>query len=148
MITGNLSHFKRYLSIHPSFILAEDFLSRARASTPEQGRYDIEGDNIYAMVSTATGKNREDAKPEAHRIYIDIHCVLNGREEIGIIGTDNCKRILSPYDSEKDFILFDEQPEFFLLLQRGDFAIVFPEDAHAPMISGDNVTKCVIKIRL
>jgi YhcH/YjgK/YiaL family protein len=52
----------------------------------------------------------------------------------------------SKYDEEKDFGLFSDPPENWVTVTPGKFAIFFPEDAHAPLISDGIIRKAVIKI--
>ena len=85
----------------------------------------------------------------AHQAYLDIHVLLEGRERIGWRSTDSCEHPRAAFDVENDFVLYDDAPTSYVDLQPGDFAIVYPEDAHAPLIGqGEKIRKLIIKARV
>ena len=92
----------------------------------------------------------QDEQPlEAHDRHIDIQLLLSGRERIGWRSRSICHDISIPYDTEKDILFFRERPTSFVDLLPGDFVILYPEDAHAPMIGdGSEIRKIIIKIKL
>jgi YhcH/YjgK/YiaL family protein len=114
----------------------------------EDGRYEVEGDDIFYMVQRYTTKNRSDARFEAHRNYIDIQAILEGAETIGWAPTAELK-VAEPY---KPDVMFLETPGGFseIYLPAGTFAIFYPSDAHMPCYHADKpsqVTKVVVKVR-
>ena len=81
--------------------------------------------------------------------HIDIQVLLKGRERIGWLPRAQCQEPQAPYDKEKDVIFFEDTPASYVDLVPGDFVILYPEDAHAPLIGGGGaVSKLVVKIRL
>ena len=58
----------------------------------------------------------------------------------------DCCEELSPYDKEKDVALFNDEPLLWCDVPAGSFAISFPEDAHAPMVSDGEVHKVIVKV--
>ena len=53
------------------------------------------------------------------------------------------------YDEKRDIEFFDCEPETWLTLQPGEFALFFPNDAHAPLVGGEkSIRKAVFKIRV
>jgi len=87
---------------------------------------------------------------EAHKKYIDIHVVLEGREyvEVSHIG---CLTNESAYDEARDFWLGDisGDAKFQGCLEPGYFLVCFPEDTHlvgAHKERQTNVKKIVYKI--
>jgi len=148
MILATRENAGRYESIHPRFTQAFDFLMDYMLAGLKPERYEVDGIELYAIVSKDHGKLADHAKLEAHRKYIDIHCVIEGTEQIGWRGIDRCGRVDSPYSTEKDFQTFHEIPESWLVLSPGTIAIFFPEDAHAPMVAAGIVHKAVIKVAI
>jgi len=130
---------------------AFSFLKTSDLQGLELKRYDIDGDNLYAPVSEYLTKNEEDAKYEAHRKYIDIQYIINGKELMGVAPLSQKKDILEPYDSAKDIeFLTVTGGENYLALP-GRFFIFFPEDAHRPGLKdGENspVRKIVVKVKV
>jgi YhcH/YjgK/YiaL family protein len=52
------------------------------------------------------------------------------------------------YSEEKDVLFFNDEPDMFFTLHPGQFAIFFPEDVHAPLISEGDVKKLIIKVKV
>lgn len=147
MILDKLENAETYFGLHAGFRKAFEFLSRSDLSNLEASRYAIDGEEIYALVQSGHGKERNEARLEAHRRYIDIQFLIDGNEQTGWSTRDGCREIYRAYDSERDIEFFSDSPQTYLTLKPGTFAIFFPADAHAPMISEGNVHKCVVKVR-
>jgi len=47
------------------------------------GKYEIEGEQIFAMVSRVCGRRKESALLETHDKYIDIQLVISGTDVMG-----------------------------------------------------------------
>lgn len=117
----------------------------------EVKRYEIDGDNAYALVSEYLSKNEEDARYEAHRNYIDIQYVISGRELIGIAPVSMKKDVLEPYDALKDIMFLSVSQGNNLKADAGRFFIFFPDDLHRPSLKdGENsqVHKVVVKVKI
>ncbi len=129
---------------------AFDFLDSITPGSEEK-KYEIQGDDIYAVV--ASYKTKEPHKFEAHREYVDIQYVLEGREVIESTAI-NGLTVDMPYDPENDvgFYLNTDSRKTFSQLIPGMFIAFFPQDAHMPGVSaGDTpvfVKKVVIKIKV
>lgn len=138
----------RYVSLHPRFAAAFAFLAKMDlASAPIESQV-IDGKNIYANFSLDKGKMKNDARLEAHKKYIDIQYLIEGTEDIGWKELDHCMEVQNPYKEEKDIMYYADAAETWLRLLPGQFAIFFPEDAHAPMVSDGVVRKVVVKVLL
>ena len=55
---------------------------------------------------------------------------------------------VAPFDCDKDFAFYAEQPSTYFTVHPGEFYVMFPEDAHAPIIGHGNIRKLVAKIRV
>jgi beta-galactosidase beta subunit len=53
-----------------------------------------------------------------------------------------------PFDAENDFALYNAPASAYINVQPGEFLIVFPEDAHAPIIGEGKIKKLIAKIKL
>ncbi len=127
------------------------FLKNNDLATLALKRYDIDDNNLYATVSEYTTKNEENANFEAHKKYIDIQYVINGKEIINIAPLSTLKEVITPYDEAKDieFLTVDKVVNY--KADPGRFFIFFPDDAHRPGIKdGENsqVRKIVIKLKV
>ena len=57
-----------------------------------------------------------------------------------------CQKPQGEYDAEKDIEFFEDVPDSYVTVLPGEFAVFFPEDAHAPLIGTGEVHKVVIKV--
>ncbi len=148
MIYDLTSRFTDYSALHPLFSLATTFLNRDDLMNLDNGRHEIQGDDIYAIVMGAKGKPQDEAKLEVHENYIDVQAVLKGDESIGWKPLAQCTTPIGEYNSEDDFLLFEDTDAQWLSVSPGQCVIFFPEDAHAPMVGTDEIHKVVIKVKV
>ena len=113
------------------------------------GRYDIDGDNVYALITEAPSKTFEQSGWESHRKYIDLQYVIVGKEKIGVVNLSQAT-VTKPYDEAKDYANYSADGKFYTATPDA-FFLFFPNDVHRPniLIKGyEVVKKVVIKIRL
>ena len=152
MIIDNMRNSGLYLAAHPGFAEAFAFLEKAVAEALPVGRYEIDGDNVYAMVQAYDTKPSEAGSYEAHERYIDLQYVMSGVEKIEFL--DIAKATVKiPYDPAKDAAFYaDSDLAGVAVLEAGDYCIFFPHDIHKPArIFGDTsapVKKIVVKIKV
>jgi len=117
----------------------------------ELKRYDIDGNNLYAMLSEYPSKKEEDARYESHKKYADIQYVVSGHELISVTKENELKEILQPYDESKDIMFMTVNKIENHKADPGIFFIFFPEDLHRPGLrDGDStlIRKMVVKVKL
>ncbi|MFM8494807.1 MAG: YhcH/YjgK/YiaL family protein [Planctomycetia bacterium] len=148
MILDALSQWRRYASLNPRFARAFAFLHQFPADVAD-GRHEIEGDSIYALVQ------RYETRPvagqfEAHRSYVDIQFIVTGREVIQWAPLESLTEVTKPYDDVKDAGFFAAGDAMVpVRVAAGQFAILFPDDAHAPgcaWAGPEPVVKVVVKV--
>ncbi len=147
MILDTLSNSAYYENAHPLFAKAFEFLKTADLANLPCDRYDIQGNDLYAMIQEPEGKPQATAKLEAHRKYIDLQFVVSGNEVMGWAPVCGLGHAL-PFDDAKDFGLFEDKAQSWFDVRPGCFAIFFPEDAHAPNVGTGKHRKVVIKIAI
>lgn len=148
MIIDLLSNAPLYYHHGPLFEKAFAYLTATDFSKVEKGKYELDGDNLFAIVNEYDTVSADTEQMESHKRYIDIQYIVTGAERIGhdFLKTQTPSQA---YDPEKDFMLWGEQPSFFTVLQQGMFAIFFPHDLHMPnlmMNAPAYVKKVVIKV--
>jgi YhcH/YjgK/YiaL family protein len=148
MILDVLENAHRYLTLNTGFAKAIAYLSRPDLKALPAEKYEIDGERVYAMVSRDHGREKKDALLETHEKYIDIQLVLAGTDEMGWKPRSSCKRPSGEYDPETDLQFFADEPDAWLSVESGSFAIFFPEDAHMPMISPGQIHKVVVKVAM
>jgi len=151
MIIDRLINWRRYEALkelRPAF----EFLEKhASGEGLPDGRAEIDGDRLFALVQTYDPKPAAEGKFESHRRYADVQYIASGAERIGWAPTDILE-IEQPYDEEND-IAFYPQPKRYtpLAMPAGTFAVFYPEDAHMPCCRLDTdgqVRKIVVKVLL
>ncbi len=115
-----------------------------KLDTLDPGRHELP-DGAY--VNVFGYQTKESGIYEAHRKYIDIHYVLEGSEIIMVADTGSLQ-VTREYDEEGDAVLGSAQGKGYPL-KKGQFMVVFPEEAHLPGITADavcQVKKAVVKV--
>lgn len=117
----------------------------------KEGKYPLEDGNILIYSSYETRLSGENVLVEGHKKYIDVQLILEGSEAIGVLASDRIED-KSEYDEINDIWkaeITSEKLEF-VELGRGDFLVLFPNDAHAPQLAVGKVPvlvkKSVIKV--
>ena len=150
MITDLLAHAALYETVHPRLRPAFAWL---RNFSPDcaDGRYDLSGDDLYALVQSYDTSAAAERKFEAHRAYADIQYVAAGTEVIECAPLASLSP-LGSHNAEKDFTLFANPPASTpVRLEPGQFVVLFPHDAHKPGCTAERplrIKKVVIKVRL
>ncbi len=151
MILDTIDNTRLYVCLHPLFAKAFEILKDKSLPKKEDGKYAVDGENIYYTIQRYTTKPLTEGKLEAHHNYIDIQFVLSGREILGYAPLKALK-IAEEYNSAKDIAFYENPNELTkITLEPGLFCILFPDDAHLPcrQLDGpDEVIKAVIKIKI
>lgn len=132
---------------------ALDYLAQARSLGLADGRYEIDGDQVYALAqSYETLPAGDDSKYEAHRKYIDVQFIVEGLEGMGWAALDQMT-VTKDYNAEKDIVLGTCPLAAATLVKvcAGQAAVFFPEDAHAPKLAAGApgpVKKIVVKVAI
>lgn len=148
MIIDTLANMELYKTFNEKIYKGLTFLKETDVAALPVGRYDIDGDNIYALVQEYETKPLDQCRWEAHYKYTDIQYVVMGGEKMGytnIAGTTKTE------DRPADDVYFLVAVGDLLQVKEGFFAVFTPEDAHMPGIAIDEpqpVKKVVIKVAL
>lgn len=152
MIFDSLNNHALYHGLHPRLAEAFAFVERAAREDLPAGRYEIDGDALYASVQEYTTKLPSEARFEAHRRYIDIQYIQVGAERMDL-SYPEIAEIETPYTEEKDVAFFrDHTAPVQGIVHAGEFGLFFPTDVHKPGLCVDGpsapVKKILIKIRV
>lgn len=148
MIIDSLKNADKYISLHPNFAKAFEWIKSQDLETIEVAKYPIDGPEVHASVSEKDGYSREDAKFECHNNWLDIQVCPTGKEQMGWSARERVTSPKGEYNAEKDVTFFNDKPDTYFTLQAGQFAIFYPEDVHAPQIGEGPIKKLVVKIKL
>lgn len=146
MLIDRIGNAHLYYAINARFQHAFDYINGIDTSSIPVGRYEIDGENMYALIQQYNTKLKEQGFWEAHRRYIDLQYIVQGAEKIGYANIHHLQQ--GEYDPGKDFLPLYGDGDLFTL-QSGSFVILLPEDAHMPGMaigSPAPVKKVVVKI--
>lgn len=146
MIVDSLKNCDKYVSCHDGFDKAFAFLRRASEENLSVGRYEIDGDRVFAFIQEYTSKT--ESSFEAHKNYIDIQFILSGTEVMKVCDISQVK-ISVPYTEDVMFFEDNERASV-TVVEAGEYGIFFPWDAHKPGLCFDTpeeVKKVVVKVK-
>ena len=144
MVVDRLENIEKYTLLHPLFEQAIDFLKSHDLHSLEIGKTELKGKDLLVNVAQTNPKEKENAKLETHKDYIDIQIPLSGTEIMGYTAAQDCLPVDAPYNAEKDITFFEGLAEDYIAVKPGMFAIFFPQDGHAPGITPDGVKKIIV----
>lgn len=148
MLYDTTEHLRAYAALSPRLARAFRFLEETDFSKLPDGRIALDGQDVYADLSTYETRPANDT-PEAHRRYIDVQRLLRGAETVGVAPLSDMREEISG-DEERD-IWFYHGPTERLTLSGSRVLVLWPQDAHAPCVAigaPETVRKCVIKVRV
>jgi YhcH/YjgK/YiaL family protein len=144
MILDTLNNAAKYTGLKIGISEAFGFLDQPGLEELPDGRYEILGDRVYAVITRTEGRAAAEAQLEGHRKYIDIQYVISGRECMGWSPREGLTAA-TEYDADKDLEFFNGEPEALLNVPPGSFAVFLPTDAHLPLIGDGPIHKVVVK---
>lgn len=149
MIFDHLKNAHLYYPLGKRIQLALEYLSNTDFQNLEPGKYEIDGENVFAIVQNYDTKPITAGKWEAHKKYIDIQYIVSGKEKMGY--SNPVKMIVTEeYNIEKE-VMFMKGEGNFLIAESGYFALFFPTDVHMPGIAinlSTPVKKVVVKVKV
>jgi len=136
---------KKLRLLEPAF----SFLETAAVETKAPGRYELDGDRLYATVVEDKTIAIETAQFEEHRRYIDVHYLVRGKEMIGSASPSSLK-LKKPYSTEVEAALYERPARYKQLkIKPGEFTVFFPGQAHMPgcyLDKSEVIRKVVVKV--
>jgi biofilm protein TabA len=142
MIIDHIDNAERWFSLHPLFKEAFSAI-RTTLSWPS-GRADLGSNGLFTFGGH--GHAPGGSTMETHRRHLDIHFTIEGTDHFAWRALADCIAPDGPFDEASDCRLFRDAPASVTPLTKGLFAIVWPEDAHAPLYLPSSFTKVVMKV--
>jgi YhcH/YjgK/YiaL family protein len=154
MILDSLDRCPFYAGLHPRFADATAFLRAAVAEPPPDGRCEIDGGRVFALVSSYETEAAGERRFESHRRYADFQFLLAGKETI-YWSPGTALTLEGAFDEERDIGFYrspaPSAPVASLTLEPGLFAVFMPGEAHKPSCLAGGpaaVRKVVVKVLL
>jgi len=153
MILGHLKNFAMEKDFFSSRLQKGfHFLQNTDFTNLAEGKMDIDGENVFAIISKYQPEPKEERYPESHGKYVDIQYIISGEEIIGYTNLSDEFEIAQDWLAEKDLLFYKKiSNEMDLTLSDGMYAVFFPWDVHRPScrsIPGIAVHKVVVKVKL
>ena len=146
MIYDELENLNYYAGAGERLGVIFQYLKDNPLETLKDGRHDLE-QGVYCVVGDFDVQ--EHGAFEAHRRYADMHLIIRGGEVMEWAPLHDLSGA-GAYDESKDIQLFECAPKRMipLPLTAGVFAILYPQDAHKPLIrlQSDTSRKVIFKI--
>ena len=148
MVLDRIENFDKYVSLNPNFAKVLEFLQNSNLQDLPLGRNEICGDSVFANVVEVKPKSKSEAPIEIHRKYIDVHIPLSSDEVIGC--TPLAELPFAEFIEADDAALYpiSLQARDYFNVKRGEFAIFFPQDGHAPAITDVPLKKIIVKVAM
>ena len=147
MIFDSIINIENYKGLNKIYDVLK-FLSENDFSKKDLGRYEIDGDNVFYMISEyETDPNKTTA--ELHEKYIDIQYMIKGEELVGVAQKDFEKE-LTEAKPENDIWLYKCNLQK-LTLSEGTFMVLYPNDLHMPGVgikNAEKVRKVIVKVKV
>ncbi len=149
MIVDTFKNASLYYGLTPRMERAFEIISKTDFATLPTGVTELEGRDIFVNIMETELKKPEDAKLEIHNSYADIQILLDGEKEgFGWSPRADVKEAMGEFDEAKDVQFFGDKHQTIYYIHKGQFTILMPEDAHAPMIGESSVRKAIVKVLL
>lgn len=148
MIFDRLENIEKYSGISKLLDKAINLILKKEYLGKMKGSYEVVGRELYYNIDEVS--TRKDGDFEIHNRYIDIHILLEGREEIIECGDIDVLEVVKPYDDKRDMEFLKGDSNSFFRMGKDNFLILFPNEPHKPLISSDieNIKKVVFKVRI
>lgn len=149
MILADLKDSGRYENLHPLMKILLDYVKTHDFRTMKAGRIRLQGDDLFINLDDATMQPREKRPLEVHRHYIDVQIPLSTSETVGWrpLGSIT-QESEAPFDEERDIAFYNVPAANYFAACPGEFYVMFPEDAHAPIIGEGPIRKLIGKLRI
>jgi YhcH/YjgK/YiaL family protein len=159
MILDTLENLERYRGLDARLDRGLEALRALSAGDAglklADGRHGLAGAGLYANVSSYRTEDPAARSFEAHRSYLDVQVVLEGRENLywAPLGRLRLEKDYSPSEDIAYYSLAAGDPGLGLPLEPGLFVVLFAQDGHKPGChpAGGRpqaVRKLVLKVRL
>lgn len=147
MVLDKLINCEKYFSLNKHFEISFQFLKQYLENPLDVGKYQIDGEKIFALVQNY--ETKDNSRFESHKKYIDIQFMISGEEIFEYADKSELVEIEDKTPIEDMIFYNDGQKAKRIIFKAGDFAIFFPNDGHKPGLISEEISKVkkiVIKV--
>lgn len=148
MIIDKIENLNIYINLSDRLAKGINYIKNTDFSRVELGTYNIDGDDVFAMVQEYDTRKITDCKLEGHSRYIDIQYLIKGEEYIGL--TSKTNQEIDDKNDEGDYAFYKGDSTLFKF-NPTVFGIFFPDDLHMPCVGLNQISKVrkvVVKVRI
>ena len=153
MLTGNVKDWREFAKYVPADVqMALQYLAETDFSKVAPGKYELDGDRVFAKVEHYVTVPRAEKRPEVHNEYIDVQYLAAGSERIYYTPRRGNYTVAEDRLAKDDIAFYQPlEEENYVMLGHGTFAVFAPFEIHRPGCVAREVpvyvTKVVVKIR-
>lgn len=131
----------------PAIAKCLDYLQKISDCVP--GHTEVLGDGIRCTVSSYDTVDEGHAFWEAHRSYVDVHCVISGEERVSVCSLVEAQ--VGVYHPERDYLEAVGVPTVNLQATAGTVLCLFPNDVHRTRVQtspgkSNRILKAIFKV--
>lgn len=149
MVFGNIRDLKEYGFLEKDVLKCFAYAKEHDLVSYEKGSHEIDGDDLFVNIVEYETTETENRFWEAHRYYLDLHVMLDGKERIDVNFIDNLEQ--KEFVEKDDFLPMEGKANGHVVLEKGDFLLCYPKDAHRTAVKVDDsekIKKAIFKIRI
>lgn len=150
MIIDKITNLDKYMDLKE---IKDDILRFIEKSEKEQlpdGRYEIRGEDLFALVQSYQTRDLSEGRLESHVLYTDLQYIAKGEEVIYWHNIDELEVEEDKRPAADAIFYHVRQPKNGCVLKNGMFGYYMPADGHMPCMRVDisvDVKKIVFKIK-
>ncbi|MEW9078366.1 YhcH/YjgK/YiaL family protein [Terrisporobacter glycolicus] len=147
MIFGNIKNLNEYDYLPVNIKKCFEYAASNNLLNYEKGSYKIDGDNLFVNIVEYETTEVENRFWEAHRNYLDLHLMLDGKEQIDLNFIENMEE--KEFVEKDDFLPLEGDKNGYVILEKDDFLVCYPNDAHRTAVkvrSSEKIKKAIFKI--
>lgn len=115
----------------------------------ERGSHSIDGERLFVNVAEYVTTEPQNRLWEAHKHYLDVHIMLDGKEQIDLNSIENLEQGM--FVEADDFLPLTGEPKSHAVLRPGDFLVLEPRDGHRTAVAveePERIKKAIFKVRI
>lgn len=147
MMFGNIKNLHEYDYLPVDIKKCFEYAASNNLLDFEKGSYKIDGNNLFVNIVEYETIDVENRFWEAHKNYLDLHLMLDGKEQIDVNFIGNMEE--KEFVEKDDFLPLEGDKNGHVILEKDDFLICYPNDAHRTAVKVNNpkkIKKAIFKI--
>lgn len=136
------------LMTNPYYAKAIEYIKTHDLNALENGRHELDGDNLFVNIVDGRMRPVEEARLEVHDVYIDVQVPLSRGESYGVKPRSECQTPAGEMNTADDIMFFDDPIEQTVSAEAGEIVTFAPDMAHAPLIGEGMIHKAIFKVKV